>query len=201
MLGTALALTAALLAPAPPGSGIVVESARVSVPGIARNVPVPEHCGLGGLNHPTCGRGEVEFTLSGFDAHGGVPECDDDCGNGLAALVDSAAGTRIDLLVRCAGDWRPTFRSVPVVTESHLLPSGVDGHSRIDSDSVRVNAVFTMTGASDLRACPDDSTYVIGAVLRTVSLSFAPTEAGRDRGLTAWTSTSWRPVLVPPTRG
>jgi hypothetical protein len=196
LAGVLLPATAA--AAVPPRSGIVVESAVVDSPAIPRGTVVPERCGLGGLNHPTCGLGSVEFTLSGFDAYGGVPECDgDECANGLADLVDSAAGTRMDLLVRCAGDWRPQYRSVPVVTQGYSSPSSVDGRSRLDSDTVRVTAFFTVPGGADLHACPEDATVVLGAVLRTVSMSFEPTEAGRERGLTAWTSTSWRPFPVP----
>jgi hypothetical protein len=200
----AVLASSALLVPLTAGtahaspSGITLVEATVDPGTVPRGVPLGERCGLGGLNHPLCGLGTVEFTLSGFDAYGGVPECtDENCPDDLAVLVEGAPGPRMDFVVRCAGEPWLRYASVPITVQAYGYPSSVGGYSRVDSDTVRVGGVFTMPSGLDLGTCPEDSTFAVVAVLRSVSLSFEPTEAGLERGVPAWTSRTWRPYLVP----
>ncbi|WP_432541351.1 hypothetical protein [Kineococcus sp. SYSU DK002] len=185
-----LAATAAALAtagpaaatPRPATGALSVRDAVVTLHSPAQAKPLTDDCWTG-WSGALCGYGEVAFTLTGFDAHGGVPSCDPEdagysetCEEPVAELVETR-GTRVDLVVRCAGKLLPRVASVPVVTEpTHLVgPADVSAFNRIDSDSARVAVLFYFPTPSQVAVCGGGATEVVAASARNVTVGWAGT--------------------------
>lgn len=193
LLSAAFSLTSTGSAQASAG-GIRLESYRLSISPPTSTRPLWEQCAIGGPNHPYCGLGSAWLTLSGFDAYGGIPECgsiDEDgyCADeepsSLAHVTGGTFGTRMDVVVRCDGEFFPRFRSVPVVTEPVFGPNAVDAASRIDSDSAEVLAMFFLPSPSDIGACPEpDTTNLYYAAIRNLTVGFA----SETDDLPSWTT-------------
>ena len=159
----------------------------MEVGGPVRTRPMWDQCHVGGLNHPYCGLGTVQLTLSGFDAYGGVPACDDPAGcrdDDLAVLREGTPGTRVDVLVRCTGEWFPRVASVPLRVGGGPFPSAVGPASRVDSDTARVGAVFSLPSPADIGVCGPDATNLYAAVVRGITVGFD----GVADGVPSWTS-------------
>lgn len=175
-------LTAAPAATAAPRGTIALESWSVESTPPLRTRPLWDQCAAGGLNRPYCGLGTVTMTLSGFAAHGGVP---DDGEEAVADVTAGTFGTRVDVLVRCTGSPFPTVRSVPVVTEPGLYPSGVGASTRVDDDTATVSAIFFLPGPQAIGACPEpDTTNLWFAGVRSLTVGFD----SHVEGLPDWTT-------------
>ncbi|NIZ90192.1 hypothetical protein [Kineococcus rubinsiae] len=192
---TALAALAVVLTAAPAqtgtagrgaGDAVTVRESRVELTPPLATRPMDEQCAVGGFNHPFCGRVVLDVTLAGFDAYGGVPVCTDpdDC-SAEAPLATSTGGrARVDVLVRCAGEWFPRVRSLPVVVEAGPGPSDVSPASRVDSDAARLVFSFLLPSPSEIGACGPGATLLGAEVVRSLSLEFT----GAAAGVPSWTT-------------
>lgn len=175
-------LTAAPAATATPRGAITLESWSVDIAPPLRTRPMWDQCLVGGLNRPYCGLGTVTMTLSGFGAHGGVP---DDGEEPVADVTGGTFGTRVDVLVRCTGSVFPTVRSVPLVTEPGMHPSGIGGYTRVDDDTATVSAIFVLPDPQTIGACPElDTTNLWFAGVRSLTVGFD----SHVEGLPDWTT-------------
>ena len=169
----------ATAAPASAAPRLTAQGATVRLDAPYETHPLTDDCWRGWSGAP-CGMGTVDFTLAGFDAFGGIPSCDPDdagysdtCERPIASLVESS-GTRVDVLVRCAGKWLPRVASVPVVTQpSHLVgPPDVDASNRIDSDRARVSVLFYLPTPSRIAVCGGRATELLAASARNVTVGW-----------------------------
>jgi len=183
LLTTAAAVPAASSAPA---AGLRVASATVTTVPPAQTKPMVEDC-FAGRSAAGCGFGVIEVTLTGFDAYGGIPDCaaaySDACDLPVAEVAD-AVGTRVDVVVRCAGEFLPRVRTVSVGTDpgSQQWAAQVGPWNRVDSDTARVKAEFTLPPPSAFGACrPGQAVTFLGAVARKVTVGWtSPTATVPD---------------------
>ncbi|MEZ0494325.1 hypothetical protein AB2L28_18980 [Kineococcus sp. TBRC 1896] len=184
-----LALTAAGLLGASPASAatggphLFARAATLELHAPAQTRPMTDDC-FRGWSSALCGYGSVSLTLSGFSAVGGVPSCDpgeatysDSCEEPVASLVETG-GTKVDVVVKCAGKLLPRVASVPVVTEpSHLAgPADVSGFTRLDADSARVSVAFTLPTPSRIGVCGNRETRLLSASVRGVTVGWSGAE-------------------------
>jgi hypothetical protein len=189
LLTTAAAVPAASTAPA---SGLRVASATVTTVPPAQTKPMAEDC-FTGRSAANCGFGVVEVTLKGFDAYGGIPDCaaaySEACDLPVAEVADTV-GTRIDVVVRCAGELLPRMRSLAVSTDpgSQQWAAQVGPWNRVDSDTARVKAEFTLPPPSAIGACrPGQAVTFLGAVARKVTVGWTSETATVPDGRTTLT--------------
>ena len=196
----ALTLLTALLVPlagaapasaAPTAPQLTVRGATVQLQPPARSRPLDEDCWRG-WSGSLCGMGTVTVDLTGFDAFGGIPSCDpadadysDTCQEPVASLVETA-GTRVDVVVRCAGQWLPKVKSIPVTTRpSHLVgPSEASAFSRVDSDTARLSVLFYVPTPSGIGACGTSATTLVTAFARTVTVGWGSASGSVPAGTT-----------------
>lgn len=190
----ALVTTVVPLAAAAPASAaprLTVRGASVELVAPQETHPLTDDCWRGWSGAP-CGFGSISFTLAGFDAFGGIPSCDPDdpaysdtCEEPVASLTQTP-GTRIDVVVRCAGKWLPRVVSVPVVTEpTHLVgPSDVSSFNRVDSDSAKVGVLFYFPTPSRIAVCGGRATELLGASARNITVGWTGASAAVPAGTT-----------------
>ena len=178
------------------GPAIAVRDSRLDLTPPLTTHPLDDQCAVGGRNHPYCGLGALQVTLAGFDAFGGIPACADpgDCAAEPALATFVAGRARVDVLVRCTGEWFPRVRSVPVSVQGGFGPSDVSPASRIDSDAVRLVLFIPLPSPAEIGACGPGATTLAAEVVRSVSLDFA----GATDGFPSWTTRvpgAWRVPL------
>jgi hypothetical protein len=179
----ALGLTVVpLVTAAPAGAAaprLTLEGPSLELRAPDQTQPLTDDCWRGWSGAP-CGMGTVNFTLAGFDAFGGIPSCDPDdaaytetCEEPVASLVETR-GTRVDVVVRCAGKWLPRVASVPVVTQpSHLVgPPDVSAFNRLDSDRAKVSVLFYLPTPSQIGVCGGRATELLSATARNVTVGW-----------------------------
>ncbi|MEZ0166880.1 hypothetical protein AB2L27_19165 [Kineococcus sp. LSe6-4] len=184
-----LALTTAGLLGADPasaatgGAHLSARAATLELHAPAQTRPMTDDC-FAGWSSALCGYGTVTLTLTGFSALGGVPSCEpgdpawsESCEEPVASLVETR-GTKVDVVVKCAGKVLPRVASVPVVTEpSHLAgPADVSGFTRLDADSARVSVAFTLPTPSRIGVCGTRATRLLSASVRGVTVGWAGAE-------------------------
>ncbi|WP_432547910.1 hypothetical protein [Kineococcus sp. SYSU DK004] len=181
----ALGASAAPASAAPAaGGGLVLRSAAVTTTAPASTRPLDEDCWRG-RSGALCGYGVVDVVLGGFGASGGVPDCSpwtEGCEEPVASLVE-AAGTRVDVLVRCEGSWLPRLRSVPVTTgpSSLVRSADVTPLTRLDADSARLQVSFPFPAPAQL-GCGARPVHVLAAAARSVTVGWAGTRPGVPAG-------------------
>ncbi|NAZ80882.1 hypothetical protein GTR02_03495 [Kineococcus sp. R8] len=173
----ALTTAAATPAAAAPAPGLRVAAATVTTYAPAETRPMVEDC-FAGRSAANCGFGVVELTLTGFDAFGGVPDCAEvytEACDLPVAEVAAAIGTRVEVVVRCGGEWLPRVRTVRVTTDpgSQQRASQVGPWNRVDSDTARISAEFTLPPPSAFGACAAGKPVTfLGAVARRVTVAW-----------------------------
>ncbi|MGI4896608.1 MAG: hypothetical protein ACRYF3_15995 [Janthinobacterium lividum] len=188
------AVLATLLAPvltAAPASAatprLTLRNAGVVLQAPAQTRPLDDDCWRGSSGE-LCGYGVVTADLTGFDAFGGIPSCDpedasysDFCDQPVASLVETE-GTRVDLIVRCQGEWYPRYTSIPVTTErTHLVgPSEVTGFNRLSSDAARVSILFYLPTPGWIGLCGVKPTTLLTAYARNVTIGWSSEESAGD---------------------
>ena len=194
LLGLVLAAVLPVAAAAPASAAasaahLSVHSASVQLTAPDRTKPLTDDCWRG-WSGALCGYGTVSFDLSGFDAFGGVPSCDPDdpaysenCEDPVLSLVETP-GTRIDLVVRCAGKVLPRVASVPVSTEpTHLVgPSDVSGFNRIDSDRAHVSILFYFPTPARIGVCGDRAAQLLTASARNITVGWSSASSAIPAG-------------------
>jgi len=175
-LATAAAATPA--ATTSPGTGLRVTSASVQTFPPAQTRPMTDEC-FSGRSAANCGFGIIEVTLAGFDAYGGIPDCATEyttaCELPVAEVVETV-GTRVEVLVRCAGEWLPRVRSLKVSSDpgSQQWAATVGPWNRRDSDTATVKAEFALPPPSSFGACaPGKPVTFLGAVARRVTVGWS----------------------------
>jgi len=196
-LTTALAVVAVVLSAAPadafPGQAaaarggapaITVRDSMLELTPPLATHPMDEQCTAGGFNHPYCGGAVLELTLAGFAAHGGIPACTDpdDCSAQPPLATSDGGRARVDVLVRCTGEWFPRARSVPVTVQSGIGPSDVSPVSRVDADTARL--LFRLPSPAEIGLCPAGGTVLGAELVRALSLDFV----GTATGVPSWTT-------------
>jgi len=183
----ALVLGAAPAQAAPRGAGAITvrDSVLELTPPLATR-PMDDQCGVGGINHPYCGRALLVLTLAGFAAHGGIPACadPDDCYPAAPLATSDGGRARVDVLVRCTGEWFPRARSVPVTVQPGFGPSDVSPASRVDADTARLAFWFPLPSPGEIGLCPAGGTVLGLELVRALSLDFV----SRTAGLASWTT-------------
>jgi hypothetical protein len=187
-----LALTTAALATAGPASAatgtraaphLTARAVTLDLQAPAQTRPLTDDC-YRGWSSALCGTGTVSVTLTGFSAFGGVPSCDpadadytDTCEEPVASLVETG-GTKVDVVVKCAGKVLPRIATVPVVTApSHLVgPADVSAFTRLDADSARVDVAFTLPTPAEIGVCGNRATTLLSASVRNVTVGWAGAE-------------------------
>ncbi|NAZ76537.1 hypothetical protein GTQ99_14090 [Kineococcus sp. T13] len=175
---TAAPLLAATPAAAAAAPRLSVRGATVELGAPAQN-PLTDDC-FAGWSSSNCGFGKVTADLTGFDAFGGIPSCDpedatysEECELPIASLVQTA-GTKVDVVVRCAGKWLPRVASVPVDTvPDRAGVTDVSAFNRTSSDSARVSILFYFPTPSQLRVCGGAETRVLSAAARSITVGWA----------------------------
>lgn len=134
-----------------------------------------------GSSAALCGVSVVTVDLSGFDAYGGIPTCDVaegeeqplGCDEPLATLTETE-GTRVDVVVRCAGSLLPRVGSFPVTTERTRLVGfpEVNPLTRLDSDTARLQVGFTFPVGEAVALCRGKAARLVTAVARNVTVGW-----------------------------
>lgn len=151
-----------------------------------------------GSSAALCGVSVLTVDLSGFDAYGGIPTCDGDgeeqqprgCDEPLATLTETE-GTRVDVVVRCAGSLLPRAGSFPVTTERTRLVGfpEVNPLTRLDSDTARLQVGFTFPVGETVALCRGKAARLVTAVARTITVGWTsdigavPDGTAKVRGL------------------
>ena len=178
LVTTAASLLAAGPASAAAAPRLSVRNATVELVAPAQN-PLTDDC-FSGWSSGGCGFGKITADLTGFDAFGGVPSCDpedatysQECELPIASLVQTA-GTKVDVVVRCAGKWLPRIASVPVETvPDRAGVTDVSAFNRTSSDSARVSILFYFPTPSRLGACGTAETRLLSASARSITVGWA----------------------------
>lgn len=160
-LAGALALLGA--GPAAAAERVTVQAAEVEVYG--PDAPVYPGCGADLPPYSDCGYVDVELTLSGFDAFGGISDCESGADTGSA---------RMHAAVTCGDDPQVHVvkTTLPVKAVSRYFQSSVNSYTRIDSDSALVSAWFEFPQPADYGVCGDEDTTLLRAKVFSISIGF-----------------------------
>ncbi len=120
-------------------------------------------------NESQCGNARVTLTLKGFQAYGGIPACQS--GDSTCFMTDrfgrlGGGSARLAQLYRCGatGPLRFMSTSIPALSIYFGVPSGVNGSTRVDADTARVQAIYPFPNPHEYSPCPSD-TRVVAAVV------------------------------------
>lgn len=180
---TAVAALAVVLpvAPASAAAPRLHATATVQLRSPEQTRPLDLDCWRGS-SPALCGVSVVTVDLSGFDAFGGIPTCDDaegaalpaGCEEPLATLTETE-GTRVDVVVRCAGSLLPRVGSFPVTTERTRLVGypEVNPLTRRSSDTARLQVGFTFPVGETVALCRGKAARLVTAVARNITVGWS----------------------------